>query len=944
MGQPAALQTQVHNPMKANVFALLCALLPACGATVQFERSPAANRWQPLASGTDIVVARSLGELAAPMEVVGTLRLPKRKEPLARDEAIRQLQSGAGRYGCDAIAEAEEEKTDVKVPAHRKAAAGDAAGADDGDTMPEFEWTARCVRTAKAPSESTPAPRPAAVAKGRTGPKGPGGDDGDGARAREQSKQNAKNAAEKEERGRQTAKIAAEKEEKSRIEKDEKARGDKEEKANKEEKAKAAKAAGEKDDHARLQAEAAEKERKRVAAEQAEKEKKDKEKLEKERERAEKDKVEKERERAEKEKADKERAEKAEKDRELKKAAAESADKAKAAAAALDKAKAAAESTEKDRKRLALSAADKARAAAEVADRDRAKQAAEAAEKAQVAAEVAEKARKDLEIADKEYKKAVEVATEKAKTAGDASEKFEKERREREKADKEKAEKEALQRDKSEKDKAADARKAAEAAEKTKKDREKTDKEKAAAARKQAEIDEKNRKDRERDAREQAEKDRRAAEANAKKAAKDRAKQASANALEAAVAQNSTAALLDFLAQVQDPQEEYQAELALLKVAATSDWVSVESPAVSSVEEERGPHVDADALKAELEAAGATSSKFLIPKDYSFKFTLHNPSKYPLLVVAVLPGNNRIARFLQPGQTSYGAQTTACIAHGSVTKKKVGTVLELHFECNADTTARVSALRPVKRELAVDSRACEQEPPFDVMIRVWQALPLTALTELYLGVIEDVLRRRNEDYSNIVGKLTPAKKPNTNGSTSVNVALRNSTGRDVTVIFDVGTGHDQRLLLFRSGIGELKIDVPAGVVPDLKIKGLLPKLRSVEWLTGNWQFQKGRLAIVPDARGQLTAFARAPGAIQAMSPIRMRNEANALVGFGKVDPGFVQALFGDKAPHNCEEGCDLKLRIVLGDQDQYVLGAGRAMPAEITVGENRGVFRFAAEQ
>lgn len=137
--------------MKANVFALLCALLPACGATVQFERSPAANRWQPLASGTDIVVARSMSELAAPMEVVGTLRLPKRKEPLARDEAIRQLQSGAGRYGCDAIAEAEEEKTDVKVPVHRRATPADPASADDGDTMPEFEWTARCVRTAKAP-------------------------------------------------------------------------------------------------------------------------------------------------------------------------------------------------------------------------------------------------------------------------------------------------------------------------------------------------------------------------------------------------------------------------------------------------------------------------------------------------------------------------------------------------------------------------------------------------------------------------------------------------------------------------------------------------------------------------------------------------------------------------------------------------------------------------
>lgn len=936
MGQTAARQSRSHNPTKQHIFIVLCGFLAACGATVQFERSPAANRWQPLASGTDIVVARSLSELASPIEVVGTLRLPKRREPLARDEAIRQLQSGAGRYGCDAIAEAEEEKTEVKVPNHRKPGPADASS-DDSDTMPEFEWTARCVHTARAPTESGPPPRAAAVVKGRTSPKSQGNsDDSDGARAREQSKQNAKNAAEKEERARQAAKIAAEKDEKSRADKDEKSRAEKDEKSR-----------AEKDDKSRQQTEAAEKERKRVAAEQAEKERKDKEKLEKEKERTEKEKAEKEKaekERAEKAEKERERAEKAEKDKELKRAAAESTDKAKAASAALDKAKAAAESTEKDRKRLALSAADKARAAADVADRDRAKQAAEAAEKAQVAAEVAEKARKDVEIAEKEYKKAVEIATEKAKAAGDAGEKLEKERRERERADKEKADKEAQQREKSEKDKAADARKAAEAAEKAKKEKDKTDKEKAAAARKQAEIDEKNRKDSERNVREQAEKGRHAAEIAAKKTAKDRAKAASASALEAAVAQNSTAALLDFLAQVQDPQEEYQAELALLKVAATSDWVSVESPAVSSVEEERGPQVDAEALKAELAAAGASSCKFLIPKDYSFKFTMHNPSKYPLLVAAVLPGNLRVARFLQPGQTSYGVQTTACIAHGSVTKKKIGNVLELHFECNADTSARVSALRPVKRELAVDSRASEQEPPFDVMIRVWQALPMTALTELYLGVIEDVLRRRNEDYSNIVGKLTPAKKANTDGTTTVNVSLRNSTGRDVTVIFDVGTGHDQRLLLFRSGIGELKVDVPAGVVPDLKIKGLLPKLRSAEWLTGNWQFQKGRLVIVPDARGQLVAFARAPGAIQPMAPIPMRNEANALVGFGKVEQGFVQALFGDKAPHNCEEGCDLKLRIVLGEQDQYVLGAGRAMPAEITVGENRGNFRFSAEQ
>lgn len=863
-----------YGPMALS--AVVCA---SCGG-VQFEREPGVERLTPLPTGAEVLVVDSMKDVPSGSQTLGTLRTRRTPERFVRTLAEKQLQTAAAPKGCDLLADVREQKFDGPP---RKS----------GGTIDEYEWSARCVRTAIAAEAASAPPPPVAAAP------------------------------------------AASKEKDPPKYRDEASRLQAELNAAKEAAKKAAKLAADKEEQLREYAENAEKEKKKQAAAEVEKQKREKEQAEKEKVRA----------------------------------ASDAADKARAAEKAADKARAAAENAEKDRKKLVADASEKAKAIAEAPTPANFKAVAEAGEKVRVATENAEKLKAAAEQADKDARKAGEVAAEKAKSLD--NEKARAEALERERKAKDEAERKA--KDEAERKAKDDAeRKAKDEAERKAKDEAErrakeeaakatgvpaavaptvapvaVDKAGAASAEKEAKAAiaaEKKRQEAEKkrleaDAK-RREAERRKAEAAAKKKPQTPVPPAVTD-VDVALKDGSTNALLAHMALRTEPDARVTAALDKRVAESPAEWVMVESVVVSTVEDERGPKFDADAVAKDVEEAHATGSKFLTPREYSYRYTLRNPAARPVSLEVDLPGQ-RLRRVLAPGQQYVGQATVPCIAHGSVTKRMNGAVLEYHFECNADNQSRIVAVRPVERELQVDKRAADAEVPLEVIGRVWQVLPGTALTNQYALMVEEILRRRTDALSDIQGRVATQHKTNPDAPTSVLTTVRNGTQHDATVVFDVGTGREQRLIIGRGQTAEMKLDVPNGVTPEFKLLGLLPRLRTLDWLLGVWTFKGARMVLLPAERGQWTAFLL-PADGGRVTAVGLHAQDGIVQARANAPAAFVKALYGSETPGSCEDGCELRWMMRVADFDQYVTGAGRALQVEFDAADRRAVVKFAAE-
>ncbi|MSP90439.1 MAG: hypothetical protein EXR79_01315 [Myxococcales bacterium] len=937
------------------------AVLAACGSA-QLERAPGAGRHGPLPGGTPITEAETTDELAQPVEIVGLLKLEGTREPTPRGDAVPTFLGSAGRYGCDAVVKPEEVREEIKTPVKRKSmgAGGAPLMVDDIDIRVEFQWVALCARTGRAGAPPPPKPEPV-----RAEPREPGRPDAK-VEPRSEARSGVATSAGRPDPAADRARpeTAAER-------------------ACREAEAEAERAA----EAARMAA--------KVAAEKAEVARKANEHAEKERRKL------------DSEATDRDRK-KATADTELKdklKAAQDAADRARLSAVAADRAKAANEAVEKDRRRFALDAAEKARLAAEDPDKGKARTAAEAAEKARIATDAADVARTAAENAEKERKRTDAEATDRQKayaavlerelkrTGSDNSEAAETADRERkakeaaaaaERERKAKGAAEVAERERKAKE-AADAaererkakgaaevaerdRKAKESAERDKADKDPPDKDKPgapaampiaaqpaavpspAATREAAEAAERDRKAKE--LADAAERERKAREAS-QSTARESSKQALQGALDKAVADGSPQAWLDFIATFADTPEAAAAYDTLQRAVAAraSDWVQMDTPTIAQVEVERGPAIDSALLDKEMKAEGATAVRMVSPRDYTVRLTLRNATKHAVQVEAE-GGGVRAARFLTAGASWSTAQTAPCTPHGNPTsRRKVGSMLELRFDCGVDAALRVLAVRPIKRELAVDRRAAEPDVPFEVIARVWQAVPATVLTEFYVSAVQDAMRRRAEDLSVVQARLSVGKKVTPDGPNPVQASFRNTSGRDVVVVFDLGAGRDERMLVPRLQTAEFRMDLPPAVTPDLKVKGLLPRLRSTDWLIGVWGFADARVVVLPgDRPNQVIAFVvpsdgqRAGGGTQArVVAVPMTITDNLVGGEGDVPAPFTAALFGGKVPVGCENGCRAKLNARLSDLDQYILGAGRVLPIEVVVGDRRGAFKLNAD-
>ena len=885
------------EPKPSTIRALLAPLLVGSGlacSTVQFDREPGVDHAAPLASGSEVLVVGSMKEVPGGSQMLGLLRSRRSTERPSRAMAEKQLAAEAARRGCDVMAELREQRFDG--PPRR-------FGSTD-----EYEWQARCVRTSVAAEASAPPPPAPAPAKEET------------------------SAKFKNEHARLQAEVAAAKEA---------AR-------------KAAKLAADKEEQLREYADQAEKEKKKQAVADQERQKRERDQAEKEKQRA----------------------------------ASDAADRARGAEKALEKARAAAEAAEKERKKLALEAADRAKAIVEAATPANFKAAAEAGEKARVAAENADKAKAAVATAEKDAKAAAEEAATKAraldndKARADALERERKAREEAEHKAKEEAERKAHEeserraeterkarddadrraRDDAERkgaaaappppppilgagvstgvapaapavvDRGAAARadkeaKAAILAEKKRQELEKKRLE-AEAKRQEAEI-------------RRQEVERKKAEAAEKKKKVKEPLPAAPTDVDLALRDGSINALLDHMARYAEADPRIVALLDKKVVDAQSEWVVIDGVVVSTVEEERGPKFDADAVAKAVEEAHATGSRFLTPREYSYRYTLKNPASRPVALDVELPGQ-RLRRVLAAGQQVAVPATVACIPHGAVTTRMAETILEFHFECNADSSARVLSVRPIERELLLDRRAADPDVPLDVINRIWQALPGTSMTTQYVAMIDDAVRRRGEALGDISGRVAAQHKSSPEAPTSVLVTLRNGTPHDATVVFDVGTGKEQRLIIARGQSQEMKLDVPAGVTPELKILGLLPRLRSLDWLLGVWSFKGARVALLPAERGQWTAYLLPPDGARVVA-VGLRFSDGLLQARANAPAAFVKAIYGADTTASCQEGCELKWLLRVADFDQYVTGAGRALPVEFEAGDRRALVKFSAE-
>ncbi|MFZ4578205.1 MAG: hypothetical protein ACOYOB_07370 [Myxococcota bacterium] len=583
----------------------------------------------------------------------------------------------------------------------------------------------------------------------------------------------------------------------------------------------------------------------------------------------------------------------------------------------VDEAERAAERSDAEAQRMAkLNDAARAREEARQAAAEQAKQKRDAdrAEKARTAAETAELQRQRREAA----------AAEKAQTAEQAAQAKQQQRdaatAEKARLAEEAAEKDRLRREEAQ---AAKARKIAEAAEVERLKVEAVAQEKARKVAEAAEVERKR--------------------AEAERVARDEAEAQRKAAARQAIEDGNSPALLDYLARWPDGDDATRVFVALQRAAANEsvNWLSDASVAASAEFVERRLPAP-PTLAADLTEAKAKRWRWLVPKEVNAVFTLRNPTPHPVVLEVEL-GGTRVFRLVQGKQTLPIKQTLPCVCEANPAKSVQEDRLEYRGTCATSAAPRVVGMRPAEAELAVDKRACDPEVPANVVAKVWKIVTNTRMVAAHLDWLMDQLRRRADDMSQVDGSLTVLQKPVGGQPTPVRVHFRNHANRGLTVLYGVGTGRDERLLLPKGGDQEVLLKVLPDVAPDLRIVGLLPELRTTDWLLGGWTLGPARLALLPDASGELVAFALVADAggfrTAVYAPVRMTGGVATWVA--AVPAEWADAVLG-KTP-TCAQGCTMQLTLRLSDQERYDIGGARQLVVEASTGGKRAQVRFTSQ-
>jgi hypothetical protein len=307
----------------------------------------------------------------------------------------------------------------------------------------------------------------------------------------------------------------------------------------------------------------------------------------------------------------------------------------------------------------------------------------------------------------------------------------------------------------------------------------------------------------------------------------------------------------------------------------------------------------------------------------TYSWTLKNPTGAPAVV-----------RFEVAGMAHHALVRAGKSVKGKLTEPKA-----------AKTATRLLDVIVVTRELAIDRNAAARSPALETVADVWAKLPSTALTSIYLQRIDEYLAKHGAATTKIRGSVRPGRRPNKDAYQPAKVSLSNGANRDVTVIYDAGTGRFERLLLRRGGKMSLTLMIPPDNKAKMEIKAVLPRLRSLDWLTGRWILGSAQLVFVPAGKGSVAGFvihtpAAGAGPRRASVMPLVTKTAGTTVGCrGKTPSDFARSVFFDLPP--CPTGgCDTVLTVPLQKQDEYDEAGGRSLHVDLQIGERNGKTRF----
>lgn len=397
---------------------------------------------------------------------------------------------------------------------------------------------------------------------------------------------------------------------------------------------------------------------------------------------------------------------------------------------------------------------------------------------------------------------------------------------------------------------------------------------------------------------------------------------------------------IDFLSRWPDTEDSAAVFAALQRgaVEESANWLSEVkcAPAAETVERRLPPPT----LAADLAEAKTTRWRSLLPRDVQCSYAVRNPTSQPVILDIDLPGG-RAHRFLAAKQSGTVKEGLRCQPEGAPQKSVAAGVVEYRYGCAMAGASRVVGLRLAAGEIAIDKRAADPTAPLETLAKVWQTLPNTRLGQVYMYVIAERLRRATEDVSQVNGQLTVLQKPAADQPTPVRVAFRNTSGHDVTVLYTVGTGRDERLLLPKGGAQEVMLKALPNIEPDLRVTGVLPRLRSIDWLVGSWQSGAARLVLLPTASGGTAAFALVADATGMRHAVpAVTEQAGGVVTFkAAVGGAWLASLLG-KVPEVCAATCEAQFTLKLSDQELYTIGGPRLLVVEVAAGGAKAMVKL----
>jgi hypothetical protein len=220
-------------------------------------------------------------------------------------------------------------------------------------------------------------------------------------------------------------------------------------------------------------------------------------------------------------------------------------------------------------------------------------------------------------------------------------------------------------------------------------------------------------------------------------------------------------------------------------------------------------------------------------------------------------------------------------------------------------------------------------------------VPGSRLAQVFLESVNAELRRRAEDTAAVPGELTVLQPPKPDQPTPVRVKFKNTAAIDLTVLFSAGTGRDERLLLPKGASQEVLLRTLPGLDPELRVLAVLPQLRSVAWLTGNWGLDKARLVVLQTGDGNLHAFALTSddAGMRRAVPVTVELVAGVVKLAANVPVAWAESLVG--AGLACAGGaCDLAMTVRLSLQDQYAVGGARVLVVEAEAGGKKSAAKL----